>query len=480
MKKVYFLIITLFAISCNDQLDLYPETNLTEGNYYNTEEELLLVANDAYRQICRIYNANGIPDLFGERFSDNVCVIFTDGANTYTEDIVLHQIKSDNGTILTAWRTLYNAIAIMNDVLEKLENTSVQFSSDELLNRTKAEVLFVRSLAYYNLTQAFGGVPFPLRTVTVDESYSYLRESEDNIYTQIISDLLFCKDNLPEAYQGDDIGRITTYAVSAVLAKIYLVRGQDDLARSELKRIIDSNRYSLDANNDGVVNVADYEYLFLPDTKNCKESILEAQYLSGVDAVNAQHQNQYTPFLWSFHLPGSSETFRGGGKNTPSEDLINEYEENDPRKDISIIPGYQDEGANIWMDHPYTNKFYDPDWQNPGQNFEIIRYADILLLYSELTGDVSYLNQVRARVGLPPFGSESYPKEYNTLALAIEHERRVELAFEFHRFFDLKRTGRALAVFNSKGFDLSEEDMIFPIPLVEIDINPSLNQNPGY
>ena len=337
MKKVYFLIIILFAVSCNDQLDLYPETNLTEGNYYNTEEELLLAANDAYRQICRIYDANGIPDLFGERFSDNVCVIFTDGANTYTEDIVLHQIKSDNGTILTAWRTLYNAIAIMNDVLEKLENTSVQFSSDELLNRTKAEVLFVRSLAYYNLTQAFGGVPFPLRTVTVDESYSYLRESEDNIYTQIVSDLLFCKDNLPEAYQGDDIGRITTYAVSAVLAKIYLVRGQDDLARSELKRIIDSNRYSLDANNDGVVNVADYEYLFLPDTKNCKESILEAQYLSGVDAVNAQHQNQYTPFLWSFHLPGSSETFRGGGKNTPSEDLINEYEENDPRKDISII-----------------------------------------------------------------------------------------------------------------------------------------------
>ena len=64
--------------------------------------------------------------------------------------------------------------------------------------------------------------------------------------------------------------------------------------------------------------------------------------------------------------------------------------------------------------------------------------------------------------------------------MALEHERRVELAFEFHRFFDLKRTGRALAVFNSKGFDLSEEDMIFPIPLVEIDINPSLNQNPGY
>ena len=81
-------------VSCSDQLELYPETNLTEGNYYNTEEELSLAANDAYRQLCRIYNANGLPDLFGERFSDNVCVIFTDGGNTYTEDIVLHKIKS--------------------------------------------------------------------------------------------------------------------------------------------------------------------------------------------------------------------------------------------------------------------------------------------------------------------------------------------------------------------------------------------------
>ena len=247
-----------------------------------------------------------------------------------------------------------------------------------------------------------------------------------------------------------------------------------------MKRIVDSGKYSLDSNNDGVVDVKDYEYLFLPDTKNCRESILEIQYLSGGDNVNAQHQNQYTPFLWSFHLPGSSETFRGGGKNTPSKDLISEYEENDPRKEISIIFGYQDEGANIWVDHPYTNKFYDPNWQNPGQNFEIIRYADILLLYSEVTGDASYLNQVRARVGLSPFGSDLYPKNYNTLALAVEHERRVELAFEFHRFFDLVRNGRALEVFNGKGFNLSENDIQFPIPLVEIDINPALNQNPGY
>lgn len=480
MNKYIILLFTFLSLACSDQLDLYPETNLTEGNYYNTEEELLLAANDVYRQICRIYDANGIPDLYGERFSDNICVIFTDGANTYTEDVVLHQIKSDNGTILTAWRTAYNAIAIVNDVLERLENTSVSFSSDELYNRTKAEALFVRSLVYFNLIQAFGDVPFPLKVVSVDESYSYLRENKDNIYRQIIEDLKFCKDNLPESYQGNDVGRITTFAASAIMAKVYLMTQEKDLAKVELKRIIDSGKYSLDSNGDGVINEDDYEFLFLPDTKNCKESILEAQYLSGVDNVNAQHQNQYTPFLWSFHLPGSSDTFRGGGKNTPSDDLIAEYEDNDPRLEISIIPGFQDEGANIWVDHPYTNKFYDPNWQNPGQNFEIIRYADILLLYSELTNDASYLNQVRSRVGLPLFGDADYPKQYKTLKEAIEHERRVELAFEFHRFFDLMRTGRALDVFNSKGFNLSQEDLLFPIPLVEIDINPALVQNPGY
>ena len=292
-------------VSCSDQLELYPETNLTEGNYYNTEEELSLAANDAYRQLCRIYNANGLPDLFGERFSDNVCVIFTDGGNTYTEDIVLHKIKSDNGTILSAWRTAYNGISIINDVLYRLENTSVSFTSDEFLNRIKAELIFVRSLIYFNLIQAFGDVPFLLKPVTVSESYSYLREDKNQIYSQIIADLLFCKEYLPKSYEGKDVGRITTYAASSILAKIYLIRGDKDSAKIELKRIIDSERYSLDANNDGKVDVEDYAYLFAPSTKNCKESILEAQFLSGVDNVNAEHQNQYTPFLWSFHLPGS-------------------------------------------------------------------------------------------------------------------------------------------------------------------------------
>lgn len=479
-KNIVAVLCVLSYLGCSDNLNLYPETNLTQGTFYNSEEELLQASNDVYRQMNRLYNANGIPDLFGERFSDNVCTIFVGGANSYDEDISEHNIKSDNGRLLTAWRNAYNSIFVTNDIITKLERSDVKFSSANLKTRIMAEALFVRSLIYYNLVQAWGDVPLVLNVVSVNEAYGYLREKKNVIYTQIIKDLLFCKDNLPEFYSSKDVGRITTYAVSALLAKIYIINGHKEKATIELKRIIDSNKYSLDANGDGSINIDDYKYLFKPEIKNCKESILEIQYLAGVNNVNSSHQNAYTPFLHSFHLPGISATNRGLGVNTPNSDLIAEYEPNDQRKDISIISGFTDQSTNTWIDYPYTNKYYDPNWQNPGQNVEVIRYADILLLYSELTNDPTFLNQVRKRIGLPLYGDSNFPSKYNTLPLAIEHERRVELAFEFHRYFDLIRSGRAMDVLNSKGYNINNNRLVFPIPLTEIDINPKLIQNEGY
>jgi hypothetical protein len=137
----------------------------------------------------------------------------------------------------------------------------------------------------------------------------------------------------------------------------------------------------------------------------------------------------------------------------------------------------------------YITKWVDSTAEVVGQeeqcanDFMVLRYADVLLMYAEATNDPTYLNMVRQRVGLPDWGSPSYPSgQYysNDLSLAIAHERRVELAFEFKRFFYLKRTGRALPVMTSKGYQLNKNDLVLPIPQSVIDQNPRIKQNPGF
>ena len=111
----------------------------------------------------------------------------------------------------------------------------------------------------------------------------------------------------------------------------------------------------------------------------------------------------------------------------------------------------------------------------------VLRYADLLLLLSEASGDPQYLNKVRARAGLPAFGTAGYPSaKYPTLDLAIEHERRMELALEFHRWFDLKRTKRAVTVLTAKGKPVNENKLLLPIPQNARDQNEKLTQNTGY
>ncbi|MGB3586893.1 MAG: RagB/SusD family nutrient uptake outer membrane protein, partial [Tunicatimonas sp.] len=464
-----------------ENLDLYPKTAITEGNFYQTEDQFVLAVNDVYRQMIRTYEAGGIADIYGELRSDNTYIEFIGGSSNSAERISDFNIPTNDADTENAWQDSYNAIFICNDVLSRLENTSVEFSSQDLKERLTAEATFVRALIYFNMVRVWGDIPLPLIPLSPEEGYEYLREDAEVVYEQIINDLLYAKSTLPESYTGNNIGRVTKYGATAVLAKVYLTRGNTSAATTELKEIIDSGLYSLDADGNGTVNADDYRHLFHPDTKNSQASLLEVQYLEGQNAVNSDHQQAYTPYQWSFHLPGINETFRGGGRNTPTQDLVDEFEALDTvRQIISVYPGYVNLESGEFVDYPFTMKFYDSNWRYAGQNFEIIRYADILLMYAEVTQDPTYLNMVRARVGLPGFGEPGYPDQYNTLERAIEHERRMELCFEFHRFFDLVRTGRAIEVMQAKGYNIDQNKLHFPIPQRAIDVNPVITQNEGF
>lgn len=489
MKSIkYFLIISFlfFMSACDEEkyLDLYPLTSITEGNFYNTQSEFEQAVNDVYRQLGRLADAQSIPCLYGELFSDNTYIAFQLGGTPVDDPISRHEIRTENTRILSAWNTTYNAIYILNGLIEQIENTEVQIN-ESLKSRWIGEILMVRSYAYFNLVRAFGAIPLVIEKVSPAASYDYLRESPDIVYQQLITDLSYAKSNLPANYSGNDIGRVTSHSAAALLAKVYLTMGNNSAAQTELEYIINSNQFSLDANDDGNVNVDDYLFLFQPLTKNSKSSVFEAQYLAGANAANSNHQHAYSPYHWAFNLPGiEDQPFRGGGVNSPTADLSEEFEEGDPRKDTSIRPGYINQSTGEFVPYPHTLKFYDPVWEYTGQNFEIIRYADILLMYAEVTGNAEYLNMVRERVGLPQFGSDDYPSDlYTSLELAIEHERRMELCLEMHRFFDLVRTGRVNEVMSTKnelhpGF--RSDRILFPIPQNAIDVNPGLTQNSGY
>ncbi|WP_339647666.1 RagB/SusD family nutrient uptake outer membrane protein [uncultured Salegentibacter sp.] len=481
-NKIFFLTTAAFSLlaGCSDDLNLYPTTEFTSNTFYQNEQQIALAVDDVYRQLGNHYDSRGLPALFGELRSDNAYILQTAAGNDFLQQISDFNVTANNGLIQVAWEQSYSAINICNNLLYQLENNVVEIEASEAAFM-EAQVLTIRSLIYFNMVRAWGAVPFVDRRIGPEEAYDFQRTDSSTIYGNLINDLNFAKETLPEAYTGNDIGRVTKYSAAAILAKIYFKTGDMTAAQSELEFIINSGFYSLDANNDGEVNLNDYLFLFEPDTKNSKSSILEVQYLSGDNAFNSNHQIDYAPWSFDYYLPGQTRTFRGSGINTPTEDLAEEFENNDPRTSTTIRPGFTVISTGEFLAYPSTMKFYDPNFERAGQNFEIIRYADILLMYAEITNDAQYLNMVRERVGLAPFGTSDYPfEEYPTLQLAIEHERRVELAFEFHRFFDLVRTGRAIEVMSEYGYEINENQFLFPIPLNEIDINPDIEQNPGY
>lgn len=484
-NTILFILLSICLTNCdNDRyLNIFPLTEVTEGSFYKNQTQLEQAVNDVYRQLGLMYYAHAIPDLFGEQLSDNTYILMKAGGDNFSEQISEFRILTDNGRIRSAWDKCYNAIFICNNVLDRINNSNLEIE-DKVKNRMISEILVVRSLIYFNMVRAWGDVPLVLDVILPNESYNYTRTSSSLIYEQIIEDLIYAKNNLPDFYDANNIGRIHKYGAIGVLAKVYLTLGNKNDSKNQLKEIIDSGLFSLDANNDGKIDINDYKFLFLPNTKNSKETILEAQFKSGANSFNSNHQNVYSPFSHAFNLVDlgvSASIFRGEGINTPTNDLIEEYEQNDLRKDISIFNGFTNQATGDFVEYPFTIKFFDPLWTNPGKNFAIIRYADILLMYAEVTEDPTYLNMVRSRAELPLFNSAGYPNnKFPTLELAIEHERRVELSFEFHRFYDLKRTGRAFDVLANKGYNIKNNDFVFPIPQNVIDVNPIIIQNPGY
>jgi hypothetical protein len=384
----------------------------------------------------------------------------------------------------------------VNTTLSKLPEAN---ASDGIKTRSEGELKMIRAYLYFHLVQHFGDVIVITEPVNSPaEAFEYNRSPVETVYQQIISDLNFAVDALPTSYASDQVGRVTKGAALSLLGKVHLTRKNYGDAISALNQVTTLG-YEL---------LSDYEDIFDPQNKNHQESIWDIQYQGDNEfGVNSNFIYTFAPresFGAVIDFPGQE----GGGWNTPTNEITALYEEGDLRKDVSLQEGYTNLDGE-YVPVPYINKYNHPHTIRgvTNDNFPVIRYADVLLMLAEAINEVEgptatavgYLNDVRDRAGLDPVSGLS-KDEFRE---AVLNERRLELAFENHRWFDLKRTmetqelvsflnayglreranpttSRGGIPFSTNDFIFEAHEILFPIPQDQMRINSSLVQNPGY
>lgn len=516
MKKIYIIILlALAATSCKkDFIDLVPEDQISSANFFKTEAQFRQAVVAAYTPL-RDFLDN---DFYtGEMRSDNThyeyyqinrgtayymrenIADFTDDpTNSYTNAVYFH---------------CYNGVSKANIILSRIDGgTLTEAAKNDIVGQAK----FLRAFNYFKLVRYFGGVPLFLKEVkTADEAF-LPRASVAEVYDQIIADAsdAIAKLSNPAFSAGKQSGQATKGAATMLLAEVYMTLKQYDKAET-LLRTLPTMGYDL---------LPNYADVFATTNKNSVESIFEVQYLEGLQG------GQQSVFIYRF-LPRSTNTTiitgvktdnnTTGGWNTPTTDMINAYEPDDKRKDASIaiaegtyntsnlftfsanksIINYTPAAGKVGV--PYIKKYLHPhaNPNNTNDNWPIYRYADALLLLAEALNEqpgksadaLVYLNKVRARA----FSDALHNITTTTQAALkdiIAHERRVELAFENHRWHDLVRTGKAVEVMNAYGvklkqqysylspasYQVNNDRLLFPIPQSERELNPALTQNNGY
>lgn len=480
-KKIWISgAILLASLTGCDQsfLELAPISQLNGNNFYQTGEDMknALTATYGALQYGGLYYSS--MHIIGDLRSDDTWIP-NPNAGANLQEVDEFKNNAFNTISSTTWSGHYQGIQSANIVIEKIGAVSME---ETLKARYTGEAKFLRALMYFNLVRIFGDVPLVLQIINnPSEGYSYKRESSELVYQNIIQDLKDAEQSLPNKYTGTDIGRVTKGAAMALLGKVYLTQKDWQSASAKLKELIDMNEYQLLPTYAGVFGIAN---------ENNAESIFEVQFKKGSTGEGSPYTNQFAPIGSGTAVSGIGNPL---GQNIPTEDISKAYEAADVRKNVSMRTSYVLSGTTV--SHNYVAKYLGTPAANldSDNNWIVLRYADVLLMYAEALNEIgfvaegpafTYLNRIRNRAGLASKTSNdanpllAVPTQA-AFRLAIEQERRVELAFEGHRWFDLVRTGRAVTVLSSLG--MQAHHVLFPIPDSQIEINPSvMTQNPGY
>ena len=539
--KYLFAGISILAltISCDKELEQYPSNAFAKDNFWTSESNANIALTGAYRGAVE-YGTQVVPTdwwtycgiVFMEFATDNA--YDRRGDNSTQNRLTDGTLLPNNNVLKGYWEGSYQRIAICNDFLENIENVAMDQAK---INRMKAEVTFLRATQYFYLSQFWGSAPLVTSTLTPDEANNVDKAPKAALVSFVESEMKAAVEALPTFGEltASEAGRASKQAALAFLGRLYLGEKRFVEASAVYKQIIDMGDNQIDP---------DYRSLFIPSNENSNENIFSSQYFGG-QAGNSLPQHAYPAVASGWHIVnplGSLADAYGFDDGTPLS-----YD--DPRFD------YDDMGANrdprfrynfIWDGATFSGRTYDchPDHSESvdqltyskqatrtgyglrkffdesfsgnlrtdyGGNIPIIRYAEVLLSYleAELEAGNAITQQLldetinvvrgRASVGLPPI-TETDP---SALRPILRNERRIELALEGQRLWDIFRWGigdevlvgdfwgapfpnSTLYPTTSKKIDPQSRwyvttknfregvDDIWPVPESEVNVNPKL------
>ena len=485
LMAILSLLVLFTMNSCNDELDVRPESFISSDSFYNNKEEVNLAVIAIYNSL---YEMMDLEWNVTELRSDNT-FFRPDG----TPDSDIDRFTLDRFTLTPTnrfvsgyYRACYSTIALSNRVLENLDAVEDSLAR----NQFEGEARFLRAHAYFNLVRLYGPLVIVDKSVSGDEVLKLDRSPENEVYDFIIEDLEIAKENLPEAFEESQTGRATKWAAQGILAKVFLTLKDYQSAKTELQDIINEGPFEL---------LGNYEDIFDVDNEYNSEIIFAVRYQSGSVGLGAPFANYFAP------LQTGDLIVKGDGRsyNVPTNSISEAYPGDGERKGASM--------ADFWLnsnEEPEYDKFitkYNSNfnvYNDAGNDWPILRYADIILMMSKvsletegISQSLELVNKVRERADATPYTAEDINSSFE-MKLAIEKERRLEFAFENQRWFDLVRTNRAVTVMNQhfanefiyndpqspeKGAEAIQEwQLLLPIPQYEIDLNPNIAQNIGY
>ncbi|PQB08980.1 hypothetical protein BST83_01105 [Polaribacter filamentus] len=467
------MLLFILINGCSEEfIDLAPLSEVTAGNFYKNESDMEQAVIAAYGalQSSNMYKENFL--YFMEGRSDNT--YFEDITQTEKSDFDFFREATTNSLLDDTWKTCYITIQRCNIVLNRIDAIEM---SEDLKGIRKAEVKFIRALTYFNMVRMWGAIPVVLKEVDDPfSSYADVRQPVSDVYAAIINDLKDASTILPN--KQIQIGRVTKGAALTLLGKVYLTQQEWNLATTTLKQV-ESLGYQL---------LSNYADVFDADNQNNRESIFEIQFKADVNGEGSVYRRMHIPLGVTSLLNNVSA---GAGFNLPSQDLLNAYSNNDLRKDVTVLEVPNDGRL-------YTNKYTAISTipNDEGNNFMVLRYADVLLMQAEALNEIgyvadgeafNYLNLVSQRAGLSNYDSNTL-KTQEEFREALLLERRLELALENHRWFDLIRSNKAVEVMTNYNetrapLIISSHHVLYPIPQAQINLinnSQTFGQNPGY